>query len=345
MVLHQTSHPQIVFAGGDLFEEQSLAQFDGILAFAEGFGGINLTAMKAVDGGLVKCPYRIHGLDNPRKKTPAERVGGAVWKDLDYLAAQGCRRIGIHAPNDIKGAKMALRSAVDWLEEHKGAVESLTFVDLHDDYHNCFGLDSFNGSPAVSNPTPTPFEAYLEDGFRHDLERAFGPEYNEDGFPTFVVRGGDVKGKLEQTIFFPVNLSVAMFFVNLIPQAYALVAGKSVDMMKFSAKSGLPLFDRVMAGAVSSWKLLADTGLLPGEKEAGEWFALAKAELPFFGRVLMHYAIGGVYGSGKHDSPDIKRMCRELKGCLDEFEAGLKNGVAMPIYYLPESFRTPESYR
>ena len=63
MVLHPTNHPKIVFVGGGLFTGGSDILFDGILAFAEGFSGLNMLAGKAVQKGRISCPYRIHGAD------------------------------------------------------------------------------------------------------------------------------------------------------------------------------------------------------------------------------------------------------------------------------------------
>ena len=346
MITHITSHPRIVFAKGNLFSKESLSVFDGILAFAEGFTGINRVAYDAVHNGLIKCPFRIHGIDSFRTDTSVSNVRRLVQSDLDYLAGQGCHRIGIHAPNDLDGAKASLRTAAKWLNSHADDDITLTFVDLHDDYYNCFGLESFDKNRSVCNPSPTPFEAYYENDFPDDLESVFGPKDKTKDYYCHIVEKCDAAKRLDPNIFLPIDFSVGLFFTNLVPQAVAKVTGEKQDLYDFSNISGMPLFDRLMAGSVSSYTILADTGLLPGEADYAEWFNLARKESSYFARVLTHYIIGGIQSSRKAsairlsrlDSPCIKKIHRELTSYLDAFEEGLKRGTPLTNYYLPDSF-------
>ena len=347
MLYHSTSYPRILFAKGDLFSKESLSHFDGILAFAEGFTGINRVAYDAVNGGLIKCPFRIHGLDTFSIGKSTTSVYRNVQRDLDYLANQGCQRIGIHAPNQMDRAKSALRAAVKWLEDHADDVVTLTFVDLRDDYYNCFGLDSFDKEKGIRNPSPSPFESYYELGFQFDMERVFGPRGRAECCSCHFIEKVDAAETLGSTLFFPIYFSVGLFYTNLVPQAVAKVTGELQDLYDFSTISGMPLLDRLMAGTVSSHKILADTGMLPAEKDYDEWFSLARKETPYFVRVLTHYVVGGIYKSRKAaairlsrlDSPCINKICRELTNYLDTFEDCLKNNkTPFSYHYLPEVF-------
>ena len=346
MIFHKTSHPRIIFAKGNLFSKESLSYFDGILAFAEGFTGINRSAYNAVNNGLIKCPYRIHGIESFRIDTAITKVNRIVKSDLDYLADQGCRNIGIHVPDQMDRAKTALRAAVEWLKDHTDVDLTLTFVDLRDDYYNCFGLESFDMERGVCNPSPTPFESYYENEFKDDLERAFGRLDKTENYTCHIVEKGDVADRLGGGIFFHTYFSIGLFFTNLIPQAIAKVTGKAQDFFDFLSASGMPLMNRFMLGVASSYTILADTGMLPDEKDYADWFSLARMETSYFVRVLTHYIIGGIQKPRKAyairlsrlDSPVIKKVSKELTNYLDAFEESLKNDIPLTNYYLEDSF-------
>ena len=135
MTLHPTSHPQIVFVGGNLFTNESNRLFDGLLVFTGGFTGLQVLAKEAERNGSIPCPYRIH----------ADASGGELAKviqeDLDYLAGEGCRKIGMHAPNFVDDARISIEAAKEWLAQHPDAVDTIYFVDARDDYFNCFGTE------------------------------------------------------------------------------------------------------------------------------------------------------------------------------------------------------------
>lgn len=344
MIIHPTPHPRIVFAKGDLFSEESLFRFDGILAFAEGFRGINVAAGQAFYGGRITCPNRIHGVERPREVTALSRIGSVIHDDLDYFAAQGCMDIGAHFPDDMPRAKAALRAVLHWFEAHPDAPLTLTCVDMKDDYYNCFGLDSFGPDRGVCNPSPTPFESYFEHAFREDLALSFGRMGRMDGYPYFVVTKDDVKEKLGCGFFFPVEFSVGLFYTSLIPQLVAKAKGDIQDMYAFSAVSGMPLIDRLMLGYASPYKILLDTGLLPTETDIEQWISLARKEAGYFKRVLIHYLVGGIQHSRKAaaarlarlQSADVNRIYRAMVAYLDAFEACLRDGGGMPERILPE---------
>ena len=347
MTLHQTSHPQIVFAGGDLLGRESLSLFDGLLIFPGGFTGLRAKAADAVRNGLIPFPYRIHDMGIPGMDRESTDLSQVIKKDLDYLAEAGCRSIGIHAPNNMAEAKAAVRAAVRWLEKHSKDVDTLYFVDLADDYFNCFGLDSFGSDRGVCNPSPTEFEVYYENDLEKDLEDAVGPVVEGDGIRAFCVEKGDVIKKLKLRPHQPLDCSVGLFYATLLPQVVSKITRKMQDTNNFSKVSRLPRIDRTMGGDMAPYTILADTGMLPKGNVISEWMTLAKNEAPYFARVLKHHIIGGIQVVRKEsakqlshfDGATIKAMCREFNDYLSNLEAALKSGSDMPNYYLPEEIR------
>lgn len=341
MNVHPTNHPRIIFAWGMLFSEECDSLFDGILVFAEGFTGLNVIAGEAVLRDRIPCPYRFHGVENPREKVPLDRISLTIRGDLDYLSAQGCRRIGIHVPNDIPRAKAALRAAADWLETHPDVVDTLCFVDANDDYYNVFGFESFGRDRGIHNVSPTEFESYYEHEFLLDLQNLFGDIGKEaDGYRMcFIGRRSPHDGDLP--LFIDVYFSVSLFFTALLPQAVAKVTGHLEDMHDFLRVSGMPLLSRGLGGSMAPYTFLEYAGLLP---ENESWFNLAREETDYFYRVLIHHIVGGIRkplslparNLSRLDGGQIKAMRQEMKSYIDSLETAVKEGSAMPNYYLPE---------
>lgn len=338
LTIHPTFHPRVFFAGGDLFGRESLYRFDGFVAFADR-GAFQWYAGEVLRRGWLKCPYRVH-----HHSLPPEQICGVVQEDLDYLIGQGSRTIGIHAPSSISESKTVLRAVVDWLEIHAGDVDALVFVDAHDDYFNCFGLDSFGKDRAVCNPSPTEFEAYYEHMFMTDMEKAFGPRVKSDGISAYVITKEDILEKTRQPAL-PVKFSVGLFYTNLVPQAVAKVSERLQDTYDFLEVSQMPEINRLMGGFMDSYKILADTGLLPkNEKDVTTWLRLAQEEGDYFFRVLIHHIIGGIQEPesvpaqhlARLNGQQIKAMRQEMKTYLQRIEACLKGGPAPANYYLSE---------
>lgn len=339
MTLHPTSHPQIVFVRGALLSRECYFRFDGLLVFPG--GGFQMMVREAVRDGRIPCPYRIHD----HWITGSDGLSQVIQDDLDYLAGEGCRRIGIHAPNNMNEAKTAVRAAVNWLKKHSKSVDTLYFVDREDDYFNYFGLDSFGRNRSVCNPSPTDFETYFETSFEKDLENAFGPFVEVNDIRRFVVLKGDVADKLEAHSHQPLFFSVGLFYATLLPQVVSKITKNIRDTDDFSKVSRLPRIDRYMGGDMAPYTVLADTGMLPKEESAlSEWLRLARNEASYFSRVLKHHVIGGIQNVRKapairlsrFDGATIKAMCREFKHYLDHLEFALKSGSDMPNYYLPD---------
>ena len=340
MKLHSTSHPRIEFAKGDIFAED--AGFDGILVFTGGFTGLHALAEESVRKGL-PYPYRIHGIERPVQVIRDCNVRRVVQEDLDYLASQGCRRIGVHAPNDMRGAKSAIRAAIDWLKDYPGAVDQLVFVDSRDDYYNYFGLDSFKEDRGIFNPSPTEFESFFENDFEKVLVSAFGQPCESDGVRTFYVMKNDVSDKVSAQVTTPNVFSVSLFYATLLPQVITKVSGDQQDMDDFSRVSQLPRIHRFMGADMAPYTILADTGLLPcDENDRADWFRLALEEAPYFERVLKHYIIGGIQPVrrasnlrlARLDNAKISAMCQEFRKYLDNLETSLSNGSSMPNRYI-----------
>lgn len=341
MILHPTNHPKIVFAGGRLFSEECDSLFDGLLVFAEGFSGLNMTARTAELHGKIPCPYRLHGTGTLREPISLSRIPLTVRDDLDFLSSQGCRRIGIHAPNDMPRAKSAVRAAVDWLEVHPDEVETLFFVDAADDYYNVFGFESFGRDRGVCNVSPTCFETYFESEFQNELQNKFGHFREEDAFRMCLVERSDPRDA-SHSLFTDHSFSVSLFFTALLPQALATVTGKLDDMYDFLRVSGMPLLSRGLGGSMAPYTFLEYAGLLP---ENESWFNLAREETDYFYRVLIHHVIGGIRrpvsqpekNLSRLDGGQLKAMRQEMKKYIDSLESSMKEGSPMPNYYLPEA--------
>ena len=340
MVLHPTNHPRIVFAGGRLFSEESASLFDGILVFADRLSGLSLTACEAESEGRIPCPYRFHLNESPWAMVPLSRIPLTIREDLDYLSAQGCRRIGIHAPNDVPRAKAALRIASDWLDAYPEGAENLFFVDANDDYYNLFGFSSFGRDSGVCNVSPTGFETYYEGEFLNELQNRFGQFEEEDGYRMCLIERRDLRDG-SQSLFTDHSFSVSLFFTALLPQALAKVTGKLEDMYDFLRVSGMPLLSRGLGGTMAPYTFLEYAGLLPGDES---WFQLAREETDYFSRVLAHHVIGGIRppvsrqarNLSRLDGGQIRAVRREIGNYIDLLEPSVKAGSAMPNYYLSE---------
>ena len=341
MNVHPTNHPRIVFAGGRLFSEECDSLFDGILVFAEGFTGLNMTAGEAELRGRIPCPYRLHGVENPRERVPLSRISLTVRGDLDYLSSRGCRRIGIHAPGDIPRAKAALRAAASWLEAHPDGVDTLYFVDAADDYYSVFGFESFGRDRGIHNMSPTEFESYYEHEFMRDLQNLFGDVGKDvDGCRMCLIGRRDPQDR-DLPLFTDLLFSVSLFFTALVPQVVAKVSGRLEDMYDFLRVSGMPLLSRGLGGSMAPYTFLEYAGLLP---EDDSWFRMAHEETDYFYRVLIHHIVGGIRkplslparNLSRLDGGQIKAMRQEMKSYIDSLETAVKEGSAMPNYYLSE---------
>lgn len=340
LTIHPSAHPQIYLAGGDIFSKDSYARFDGIIIYySRGFNGLSATTEDAVRHGSIPVPHRVH---NVRRSGSTPRyVSYSVKHDLSVLADQGCQRIAMHAPNDMIQAKAAIRSAVHWLDSHPGAVESVTFVDLADDYYHCFGLDAFEQGPEkMKNPEPTGFETYFEQEFPHELARQFGIIRDKDFFPGCIVTEKPVSVDL----FTARQFSVALFYTVLVPQAIAKVTGDIQDMYAFSRCADWPLMDRYSGGWMAPHVYLEDTGLASQGKQIPEWIACAEAELPYFCRLATHHILSGIRSPRKNDEirlshigqKAIKAIHRELRAQLDAYTGYLHGAKEPNPYYLPD---------
>ena len=335
LTLHPTCHPKIVFAGGDLFGRESRSRFDGYLAFAER-GAFRSYAEEVLQEHWLDCPHRVY-----TQSTEPSRVRYTVQRDLGWLAQQGSRTIGIHAPEDWPRCKTALRATVDWLDAHPDAVDQVFFVDADDDYFRCFGLESFCDDRAVCNPSPTEFEAFFEHEFPKVMKKAFGRYATGDGYQTCIVTKCDLVRKMHCESL-PIDFSVGLFYTVLVPQALAKVSGVPKDLFTFAKVSHWPMMNRMMGGCMAPYTFLADTGLLPKTaQETEDWFRLARKEVEYFFRVLIHHVIGGIQPTRYRfhlNDQQLKAVRQEMKKYLDDLEKALQDGTAITNYYLPDEF-------
>ena len=131
-ILHPTTHPQIVFAGGNILGRKMLSLVDGLIIFTGGFTGLQGLANTYEQEGRIPCPHKIYN-------DAGGRLRQMIQEDLDNLTGQGCKKISIHAPNSVNEAQEAIEMIVEWLEKHPDTLETVYFVVRRDDYFHCFG--------------------------------------------------------------------------------------------------------------------------------------------------------------------------------------------------------------
>lgn len=341
LTIHPSAHPKIFLAGGNILGKDSFEQFDGLILFAVGFNGFHMAALRAVEGGTIPVPVRFHETrDGDYTQSVLPDI---IGQDLGILSQQGCRRIGIHTMHELGLAKTSVRAALEWVNKHPEAVDAVTFVDMKDDYYNCFGMDAFGTAKVpMINPEPTDFESYFEKRFREDLGREF-PVSNDAGFPCCTVE----RKKVEIDMFTDQVFSVALFYLALVPQAIAKVCGNEEDMYAFCRLADWPMMSRGLGGWMAPGVYLEYTGMLPGHGDAAWWLRLAKAESGYFCRLITHYLVSGIRKPRNDDEvrlgvltgETIKKIHREVRTYLDSFEKYLNGGPAPDNYYLPEDFR------
>lgn len=106
-------------------------------------------------------------------------------------------------------------------------------------------------------------------------------------------------------------------------------------------KSQWPMMNRYMGEPMAPYTFLSDTGLLPKRQEDVEaWFRLAREEIQYFFRVLIHFIIGGIHVSETRpfnlNDQQIKAVRQEMKQYLNELEKCLNDGSTINNYYLPD---------
>lgn len=342
LTLHPTNHPKIVFVGGDLFGKEGLSRFDGFICFADRHFRAYVQAL--VEEGYPQCPNRMHFEDDLHPL----QVRDMLLEDLDILSGKGCRRIGIHAPGYVPASKAALRATVDWLAgDGRDTVDTLCFVDAHDDYFHCFGLDPLGRGRGLRNPSPTEFERYFKRAFPREMDEAFGPRVDSEGVSAYCISKSELREKGWRPAH-PIPFSVGLFYTNLVPQVVAKVTGSMRDTYDFLKVSKMPRIDIPMAGFMDSHTVLSDSGLLPeGKEDVTAWLRLAREESGYFFRVLIHHIIGGIREPrtlpavrlSHLSEKQIENMGKEMMRYLDCFEASLKGGPVPPGYYLPDEIR------
>lgn len=344
--IHSTADPRVFFAGGDIFCEESMSRFDGLLCYA--YSGrppeLELAAEEFRRNNAGALPCIIHG--RPESAPPISRLKSLIHKDLDALATEGCRRIGIAGSkvsdaDYIDGAKESVRAIVDWLDGNPGTVDSITLVDVDDDYYRRLGRDPFRTGALIHNPSPTPFERWFEAEFPETLALRFNIDRRCEGLsfrPDCIFFDPDSDPKhFGQLMACPdAYLSVAMFYTTLLPLATANEAEMIDGMYAFAKCTGWPCFDRVIYGYISPCSVLEVTGLLPEPGNADDWIRLAESEAGYFGAIVDTLIEGRIFfkspaNASPLDDPELflHGMHGRLKHrVLDRIQAHLAETVA-----------------
>ena len=323
LIIHKTADPRIFFAGGDLFSEECISRFDGLLGFVHGgFSPLHSAAGFAYSQGLIQCPHILHGLAPMDNKPSYSRLGHIIRRDLDTLSSQGCRRIGfIGAETDVsyaESAKECIRTVVKWMDVNPSALDSVTFVVDDDDYYYRFGMDPFQSGKFIYNPCPTDFECWFENGFPGELEELF--QVYRDSWPPYeaddiILTDENCPLPLNDNLFLPsTGFSVAVFFTVLLPQLIAKTSGNIDGISAFAKCAGWPVFHRLMAGFISPYAVLKETGLLPSPDQIEEWISLAEKESGYFISILNTLITGRIFVRPTPEAAFLSALNSRFKG-------------------------------
>ena len=351
---HSTAYNGIYFAGGDLFSEDILACFDGILGFVYGgFSPLHFSATYALCQGYNK-PYVLYGAEhNPSRnvKPQLKDVPRMVWRGLDKLAANGCRKIGFHGAETtdayyVDGARESLCTICEWMEAHPNVIKSVTLVDTGDDYRLRFGNADFlvrRGTFTI--PPTTPFEYYLTCKFTEELHNIFDIATSDDyPFcpPTALLRKinpiFDNSSPTDHT-----ELSVAVFFITLIPQIIAKLTGKLYGLYAFARCADWPVIFCGLGGIMSPYTILSDSGLLPADGAA--WAAMAREEASFFEQTTRNVILAYLWKPAPETYPFLREIAQrqigeiveEIHRQVDIYTKHFLGGPQPDGYYIEES--------
>lgn len=284
--IHSTVHPNIFFAGGDLFSPDCLPRFDGLLAFTHGgFSPLHSLADFADMDGAITYPHIMYGTAGDMSRKPTLRKQKSmIVKGLDELAADGCRHIAFHGGSVtdatyVEGARECVRTIVEWIDRHPGEIDSVTLVDLGDDYYLRFGhlLPWEDGRIRRYARHGSEFEWYFDRRFRDDVESRY---CIHDGLADRLL-----VDSIKNDLFFETdkfNFSIGVLYMNLIPQAIAKVTMDKDIMHDFLKCAGWPEISSGQGGLMHSDVVLRDSGLFPAGENVAEWKKAVLDELEFF---------------------------------------------------------------
>lgn len=294
---HPTVHPNIFFAGGNLFSPDCLSRFDGLLAFVYGEVLHKFASFADMDNDI-KYPHIFYGGPGNRSKQPTlHKQKGMIIRGLDDLAAEGCRNIAFHGGSVtdatyVEGARECVRTIVEWIDRHPGEIDSITLVDLGDDYYLRFGhlLPWADGRIRRDARHGSEFEWYFDRRFREEVENRYKIH---DGLADRALNDS-----VERDLFFEnekFNFSIGVFYMNLIPQAIAKVTMDPDIMHDFLKCAGWPEISCGNCGPMHSDVVLRDSGLFPGEEEVAEWKKAVLDELEFFKAFTREVIAGDIW--------------------------------------------------
>lgn len=282
--VHSTVHPNIAFAGGDLFSKECLSNFDGLLAFVSGgFSPLHSLACFADMEGDIKYPHILYGGPGERNCKPTlYKQKGLIIKGLDELTSKGCRHIAFHGGSVadatyVEGARECIRAIVYWISRNPGKVDNITLVDLGDDYYLRFGrlLPWVDGSIRRYVGHGSEFESYFDTRFKNDVDKYYD-----------ICNGladRKIKGSATADLNFDkFNFSIGVFYMNLIPQAIGKVTMDVNIMHDFLKCAGWPEISCGTGGLMHSDAVLRDSGLFPVEDHISSWKKTVLDELEFF---------------------------------------------------------------
>lgn len=296
-IVHPTVHPSIFFAAGDIFSQECLEHYDGLLAFAHDHNHslFHLDAVEATRSNSIGFPNIFYGVGADSNRLPSfRRQEKMIFLGLDKLSSEGCRHIVFHGgpvadATYVEGARNSVRAIAGWINLHPGTIDDITLIDLADDYYLRFGhlLPWTDGHIRRTPRNGNEFERYFDEQFKNDVERRYNINY---GLADRMLN--------ENELFFDddkFNFSVGVFYMNLIPQAIAKVTGSANKMHDFLKCAGWPEISCGMGGLMHSDVVLRDSGLFPNDDRLSEWKNTVLNELEFFKNFTREVLAGDIW--------------------------------------------------
>lgn len=299
-IVHPTVHSNIFFAGGDLFSQECLEHYDGLLAFAHDHNHslFHLDAVEATRSNSIGFPNIFYGVGADSNRLPSlRRQENMIYYGLDKLSSEGCRHIVFHGgpvadATYVEGARNSVRAIAGWINLHPGTIDDITLIDLDDDYYLRFGhlLPWTDGHIRRTARNGSEFERYFDEQFKNDVERRYNINY---GLADRMLNEADEKDLFYDDDSF--NFSIGVFYMNLIPQAIAKVTGSANKMHDFLKCAGWPEISCGGGGPMHSDVVLRDSGLFPDDDKLSEWKKTILNELEFFKNFTREVLAGDIW--------------------------------------------------
>ena len=335
-VEHDTIHPQLFFGGGDIFGSDCLPRFDGLCCFMHA-GPFHDLAICSIKDGSLHVPNVLYGLNGgPCYASSKPHLAKMIYEALDSLTEQGCRNIAFHGGllegySYAEGARLCARFIVNWLESNDDKVSRITMVDLGDEYFARFGhlLPWERGTIRRMKIATTPFERYFESSFLPYMGKMH----------VCADRNEFIEAINEED---RMNLSVALFYINLLPQAVAKVCDNEDAGWLFCKCAGWHVISCGLGGQMHSSVVLGDIGLTPSYEDVPQFERHLREETEYFRKLAADVIGGDIWrpvstASRKLSSLAVRKMAEiqdEIRSLVNEYCECISKGEVAPTHFV-----------